>query len=225
MKRRVGIRSIGIKMLLGILPVVVLALALLAKLSESTSRELIEQQSNSTMESELKANVNGIDNYLNAVETTAMNISHIVGTSYQSTDLDTYGKAIADIISGNDLILGSGIWFEPNVYDPQQKYVGPYWYKDGNKVTLTDQYSNESYDYFNQAYYKSVSGGAKDAIITDPYFDPTLNMMMASCTAPIYDSSNRFIGAVTVDMQLSDIDELIKSIKVGKNGTAVLISD
>lgn len=224
MKRRVGIRSIGIKMLLGILPVVVLALALLAKLSESTSRELIEQQSNSTMESELKANVNGIDNYLNAVETTAMNISHIVGTSYQSTDLDTYGKAIADIISGNDLILGSGIWFEPNVYDAQQKYVGPYWYKDGNKVTLTNEYSNESYDYFNQAYYKSVSGGTKDAIITDPYFDPTLNMMMASCTAPIYDSSNRFIGAVTVDMQLSDIDELIKSIKVGKNGTAVLIS-
>lgn len=224
MKRRVGIRSIGIKMLIGILPVVVLALALLAKLSESTSRELIEQQSNSTMESELKANVNGIDNYLNAVETTAMNISHIVGASYQSTDLDTYGKAIADIISGNDLILGSGIWFEPNVYDPQQKYVGPYWYKDGNKVTLTNEYSNESYDYFNQAYYKSVSGGTKDAIITDPYFDPTLNMMMASCTAPIYDSSNRFIGAVTVDMQLSDIDELIKSIKVGKNGTAVLIS-
>ncbi|MEY8352344.1 methyl-accepting chemotaxis protein [Lachnospiraceae bacterium 54-53] len=59
-------------------------------------------------------------------------------------------------------------------------------------------------------------------MITDPYYDPTLNMMMASCTAPVYDSQNKFIGAVTVDMELGDIDALIQSIKVGKNGTAML---
>ncbi|WP_097005801.1 methyl-accepting chemotaxis protein [Lacrimispora amygdalina] len=224
MNRRIGIKSIGVKMLLGILPVLVLALAFLAKLSETTSSQLIEQQSNSTMESELKANVNGINNDLNAVQTTAMNISHIVSASYQTTDLDTYGRAISDIISTNDLILGSGIWFEPNVYDASQKYVGPYWYKDGDKVTLTNDYSNATYDYFNQAYYQSVSGGVKTPVITDPYYDPTLDKMMATCAAPIYDSNSRFIGVVTVDMQLSDIDELIKSIKVGKNGTAMLIS-
>ena len=224
MKKRFGIKSIGVKMLLGILPVVVLALALLTNLSESTSSELIEQLSDSNMESELKANVNSINDYLNVVETTAMSISHMVGASYQSTEIDTYGKAITDIISDNDLILGSGIWFEPNTYDPMQKYIGPYWYKDGDKVNLSYEYSNASYDYFNQDYYKMVSNGAQSAVITDPYFDPTLNTMMASCAAPIYDSNNRFIGVVSVDMQLSDIDQLIQSIKVGTNGTAMLVS-
>ncbi len=224
MKRKIGIRSIGIKMLLGILPVVVLALGLLAKISESTSRDLITQQSNSTMQSELKANVNSINDYLNVVETTAMNISQVVGSSYQTTQMDTYGAAISKIIESNDLILGSGIWFEPNTFDAQQKYMGPYWHKVGDKTELTYEYNNASYDYFNQEYYKLAKSGIKKAVITDPYFDPTLNVTMASCTAPIYDSTGKFIGAVTVDMQLSDINDLIQSIKVGKNGTAMLTS-
>lgn len=224
MEKKIGIKSIGIKMLLGILPVVVLALALLTRISESTSRDLITQQSNSTMESELKANVNSINDYLNVVETTAMNIAHMVGASYQTTQIDTYGTTITDIIKGNNLILGSGIWFEPNVYDSQKKYMGPYWHKDGDKTELTYEYSDAGYDYFNQEYYKLAANGTKKAIITDPYFDPTLNITMASCTAPIYDPSGKFIGAVTVDMQLSDINALIQSIKVGKNGTAMLTS-
>ncbi|WP_077610643.1 methyl-accepting chemotaxis protein [Clostridium sp. Marseille-P2415] len=222
MKKKIGIKSIGIKMLLGILPVVVLALAFLTRLSETTGRDLIEEQSNSNMQSELKANVNSINDYLNVVETTAMNIAYMVGSSYQTTEIDTYGAAIKNIISDNDLILGSGIWFEPNVYDSQEKYMGPYWYKEDGKIELTYDYSEASYDYFNQDYYKMAASGTGEAVITDPYYDSTLDTMMASCTAPIYDGNNKFIGAVTVDMQLSDIDTLIQSIKVGKNGTAML---
>ncbi|MEY8352345.1 cache domain-containing protein [Lachnospiraceae bacterium 54-53] len=161
MKKKIGIRSIGLKMLLGILPVVVLALAVLTRLSESSSRNLIEEQSNSTMQSELKANVNSINNYLNVVETTAMNLAHMVGASYQTTEIDTYGTAIKEIIEGNELILGSGIWFEPNAYDIQKKYVGPYWYKEGDKTDLTYEYSNEEYDYFNQDYYKLAAAGGE----------------------------------------------------------------
>lgn len=222
MKKKIGIRSIGLKMLIGILPVVVLALAILTKLSESTSKNLIEEQSNSNMQSELKANVNSINDYLNVVKTTAMNIAHMVGASYQTTEIDTYEVAIKEIIRGNDLILGSGIWFEPNAFDGQKKYVGPYWYKTGDKINLTYEYSDEEYDYFNQDYYKLAANGSGEAVITDPYYDPTLDVMMASCTAPIFNSQNKFIGAVTVDMELSDIDVLIQSIKVGENGSAML---
>lgn len=225
MKKKIGVRSIGVKMLLGILPVVVLALALLTRLSESASQNLIEEQSNSNMQAELRANVNRIDDYLNAVRTTSTNIAHMVGASYKTTDLDIYGDAIKGIIGSNDLVLGAGIWFEPNVYDNQEKYVGPYWYKAGDKIELTNEYSNEEYDYFNQDYYKLAANGSGEAVITDPYYDPTLDITMATCTAPIYDSQNKFIGAVTVDMELGSIDELIQSVKVGKNGTAMLTTE
>lgn len=222
MKKGIGFRSIGIKMLLGILPVVVLALVLLNRISVSTGRDLIEEQSNASMHSELKASINGINDYLNTVEATAMNLAHMVGSSYESTELEVYGKAIDRIIWDNELVLGSGIWFEPNVYDSQERYIGPYWYKENDKTSLTYDYSNKDYDYFNQEYYMLAAAGGKEAVITDPYYDPTLDVIMASCTAPIYDNRNKFIGAVTVDMELGSIDTLIQSIKVGENGSAML---
>ena len=59
-------------------------------------------------------------------------------------------------------------------------------------------------------------------MITDPYYDPTSGTVMASCSAPIYDNGT-YVGCVTVDMSLADIDEMISSIKVGKTGTAMLL--
>lgn len=221
-KNKIGVRSIGLRMLLGILPVVVLALIFLTRISENTSRNLIAEQSNSKMQSELKANVNSINDCLNVVKTTAMNISRMVSASYKTTDMDTLGTAIEDMIWDNDLIMGSGIWFEPNAYDSSERYMGPYWYKEGDKTALTYDYSNADYDYFNQEYYKLVSQGAKGAVITDPYYDPTLDVIMATCSAPVYDSKGTFLGVVTVDVKLSTIDSLISSIQVGKNGRAML---
>lgn len=218
------IRSIGLKMLLGILPVIVLAMALLTKISKEASQAIIEEQISANMESELTANVNSINDYLNTVRTTAMNLARVVGASYQTEQIDTYGTMIEDIIWDNDFVLGSGIWFEPNIYNTEETYVGPYWYKDGKNTVLTYDYSNESYDYFNQEYYTLVSNAAKEAVITDPYYDPTLDTMMASCTAPVYHAENQFIGAVTVDMELSAIETLIHSIQVGTNGRAILTS-
>ena len=46
------------------------------------------------------------------------------------------------------MVLGNGIWFEPNVYDASQKYVGPYFYKEDGKIVTTLDYSNAEYDYF-----------------------------------------------------------------------------
>ncbi|MBP3813746.1 MAG: methyl-accepting chemotaxis protein, partial [Butyrivibrio sp.] len=99
----------------------------------------------------------------------------------------------------------------------------PYWYKDGGNIVETYDYSNAEYDYFNQEYYlnaKSLSEG--QAMITDPYYDPTTGIVMASCSAPIYDNGT-YVGCVTVDMSLADIDGMVSSIKVGKTGTAILL--
>ncbi len=46
---------------------------------------------------------------------------------------------------------------------------------------------------------------------------------MASCSAPIY-AGNKFIGCVTCDIQLDTMVEIASAIKVGTNGTAMLLS-
>jgi methyl-accepting chemotaxis protein len=48
-------------------------------------------------------------------------------------------------------------------------------------------------------------------------------MTMLTATAPIYDDNKNFLGVVTADMSLTTIQEIIKSIKVGQTGKAMLL--
>ncbi len=216
------IRKISLKMLLGILPMLTLSMLALTFISERTSHEIISNQIDISLQAKLQANVNNINTYLDVVRGTAENLSSVVSASYQKTDMDTYGQVITDMIQNNDLILGSGIWFEPNVYAAGEKYVGPYWYKDGEEILLTYDYSNAEYNYFEQDYYTLAKEANGETIITDPYYDPTLDVIMASCTTPIYNAKGTFIGVVTVDMELGDIDTLVRAIKLGENDQAML---
>lgn len=216
--------SIRVKMLLGILPVLVAAMVLLTLISASRSKTIIINQVVDTANADLQANVNSVDSNLEQIRNTAENLARVVGASYKTTDMDTYGAMITDIISDNSSILGSGIWFEPNVYDSSQKYEGPYWTKDtSGNIAVTYDYSNADYDYFNQEYYTNAKAmTAPGAVITDPYYDQTSGKIMASCSAPIFDSSNTYVGCITVDMELTAIGNMVSGIKIGNTGTAML---
>ena len=217
-----GIRE---KLLLGILPFVIIGVLILTAVSAYFSGDSIEKQVANTMSSELKANVNFVDAKLNIARSTAMNLARFVGNTYQNTTMDTYKEVFSKTILSDELYSGSGIWFEPNTFDANQKYVGPYWYRNGGNIAETYEYSNASYDYFNQDYYKNAKSLSKEgATITDPYFDATSGTIMSSCSAPIFDKAGKFIGCVTVDLSLKAVDELMAGIKVGEGGRAVLVS-
>ncbi|MBQ3796470.1 MAG: methyl-accepting chemotaxis protein [Butyrivibrio sp.] len=217
--------SLRAKMLLCILPVMAVAMIILTYVAASSSREAIRNATTTEMQQTLQANVNSVDGKLEVIRTTCVNIAEMVSTSYKYVQMDNYKGTISKIINENESILGSGLWFEPNVFDANEKYIGPYWYKEGGDIVETWDYSNAEYDYFNQEYYTNAKalpqGGA---IITDPYYDPTTGMIMSSCSAPIYDGST-YVGCVTVDMELSNISDMVSSIQVGKTGKAILTSE
>lgn len=220
------IKKIRTKLLLGTIPFILVSMVILTWISGSSSKQTITEQISNRMEAELSSNINDINAYLDVVRTTAMNLAHTVGATYKSTSMDDYEAAFEKVIWDNELVMGSGIWFEPNVYDTTQKYMGPYWYKDGENTVLTYDYSNAEYDYFVQEYYTLAKDSDGQAIITDPYYDPTLDVIMASCTAPIYDAvKGNFIGCVTVDIALDSIDRLVSTIQVGEAGRAILVTE
>lgn len=225
-------KGIGIKwrMLILILPVVIVALVVVTVVCASLSKNAIMEESDLHMQSELKANINDIDGKLENIRTTAEDLSVLVGETYQKTNMSVYGNIFKGTVASDDLILGSGIWFEPKVYqgDPRyagDTYVGPYWYKDGDQVVEDWEYSNEEYDYFSQEYYLNAKAQTElNAVVTDPYYDPTSQSVMASCSAPIFNENGDFIGCITVDMSLQTVTELVSSIKVGKAGRAAMIT-
>ncbi|MBR1623796.1 MAG: methyl-accepting chemotaxis protein [Pseudobutyrivibrio sp.] len=213
-------KKIGTKMLVMILPILVLAQILLTVISATSSEALVDEKTQESMEAELRANSSEVSSYLQDVETLADAIAISVAASYTYTSWEDYEKMLQDMIATNDIVLGSGLWFEPYAYDPEQQYYGPYVYKDGGAAVTTWEYSNAEYDYFAQEYYTNAMG-SDAAMITDPYYDPTSGTIMSSCSTPIVVNGTK-IGCVTVDIELSAITEIIGNVKVGRTGVGIL---
>ncbi len=215
--------SIMGKMLIGIIPVVAIAMILQTYISMTNSQSIINEQSMARNDAITDSNVNEVDSYLDVIRGTATVLARAVGGSYTSTSMEEYRDIFSDVQMDNDMISGCGIWFEPYAYSAEEQYMGPYWFKDGGSVVETYDYSNAEYDYFSQEYYTNAKAMAEGtAAITDPYYDPTSGTIMSTCSAPIYNTAGEYIGCVTVDLVLDTIQEIASSITVGKTGTAML---
>ena len=216
-------KKIGMKMIITILPVIILAMVILTILSAVSSEKIIKEQINNVMDSELSAQLQNIQNYLNSVSSMANTLSKSVGSTYESSNISDYEKLLGRMVMDNDLVMGSGIWFEPYVFDKSQEYVGPYVYKEGSNFITTYDYSNADYDYFSQEYYKNSKNATK-AVFTNPYYDETLDTIMSTCSIPIFNHNNTYIGCITVDMELTAIQTLVGNIKVGESGNGLLLT-
>ncbi|RDY26964.1 cache domain-containing protein, partial [Lachnotalea glycerini] len=162
-------KSIKFKLLGLMIPIFIIAFAILNIYSIHSSKNMMKQQIQDTMSSELAGQINSISKELKVISLVAESISDTISATYQNTSLSEYETMISNLIYNNDMVLGSGIWFEPYVYDSNEKYIGPYIYKDGTKAAITYEYSNEEYNYFEYDWYKQ-SLTSLDTKITDPYY-------------------------------------------------------
>ncbi len=208
-------------MLAIIVPVLIASMAILTLISVMNSRNTINQQISQRMSAELTSAEENVENSLNAVSTMADVIADMVSGTLGEVEMTTYESTLGEIIQSNDMVLGSGLWFEPYKFDEAEEYMGPYVYKDGGSIVVTYDYSNADYDYFSQEYYTNAKNSS-GPVITNPYYDPTSGVIMSSCSTPIT-VDGAFIGCVTVDMELSSVASMVDGIKVGKNGTAMLL--
>lgn len=214
--------KISIKLLGTIIPIIIIAMTVFTLVSASTAKNIVNNQISKRMDAELNAQENAIVKYLDGVSTMATSISRMVANTYQNTTMETYEAMLAELINDNDIVLGSGLWFEPYAYDAKEQYMGPYVYKDGSSVVTTWDYSNAEYDYFNQEYYTNAKN-SKEAVFTDPYYDPSSGIVMSSCSMPILVNGN-YIGCVTVDIMLDTITNLIDEIKIDETGKGMMLS-
>ena len=209
-------------MLVVILPVVILAMLLLTAVIGFSSRDIINDQIDSRMQEELSAQSGVMGEDLHTVSSMAQSISRVVATTYQTTSMDTYEKMLGELIQDNDMVSGSGLWFEPYAYQADAEYMGPYVYKDGDQLATTYDYSNAEYNYFAQEYYE-LAKASTEPVFTDPYYDETSDSIMSTCAMPIL-VNDQFIGCVTVDIQLDAITTLVDNIKVGDAGRGMLLT-
>lgn len=219
-------KKIGTKLLLGILPVVIIAMVALTAISAVRSREIIVQQTQDRMSAELGLQGTSIKNDLSVISNTAANISGTVSNSYKSMTQYNLEMTLQQVVEGNESIYGSGVWFEPNVFSREETYMGPYVHKtgvNGAAIATTYDYSNAEYDYFNQKFYLAGKN-TMEPVFTEPYYDETADTVMVTCVTSMYNSLGNFIGCVTVDMDLSTIRGIMEAMELGEGADAMLIT-
>ena len=217
-------KKISTKMLCIMLSIIFLSMLVLTYASYLSSKSTIQIQIQENMDAALQSQVDLITAQMDEVSTLATHIAKNVQATYKNTPLEQYEMILGDTIFENDLVIGSGIWFEPYLYDSKEKYIGPYVYKDGNTPVTTYDYSNSDYDYFQYDWYTNATTGSKAPVFSALYYDETMDVTMSSCTAPMYDRNDKFIGVVTADIDLSNITNLINEIKFGEEGSAMLFN-
>ncbi len=215
-------KKISTRMLTFVLPVLIIPMLILTLVSIASSQKAIGEQLDNRMYAELSAAERNVEEKLKGISTAATIISDMVAGNYTHTSAREYQNILTRIIQSDDMILGSGLWFEPYAFDAALEYFGPYIYKDGGQITVTYEYSNAEYNYFIQEYYLNAKNSTS-AVITDPYYDPTSGLIMSTCSAPILSDDGKYIGCVTVDIELSSITDLVNDISVGKTGKAIML--
>ncbi len=217
--------SINLRILAMILPVLLIGMIILTSVSSMSSKELIEQQVTQQMESELNNKVNQISNEIDAAAKVANHMAHVIGLTYTNEKLAVYEKFLERMIFEEEFIYGGGIWFAPNAYDKERRYVAPFVYKEDGEAKLTYDYSNKQYDYINQTFYQMVAKGNSDLFFTTPYRDKTMGKILITCSVPMYNKDEKFIGCVSVVVMLDTVQQMVKELEVMETGRGFLLTD
>lgn len=223
--KKMKFKKISTKLLCILVSFNLFIMILILVVSYTNSKGILEKQIEQNMYSELKVQSDSIKQQLNYAKNMSEQIAHSVESTYKTTSIDEYKDYIGKTIFQSDLVIGSGIWFEPYIYDKNEEYMGPYIFKENGQPVITYQYSNSDYNYFEYDWYKvGKNSKEKNAQFSKLYYDEGLDTIMSTCATPMYDG-NQLIGVISVTVGITSIQDLVDSIKVGQTGSVVLIND
>ncbi|MFA9465062.1 MAG: HD domain-containing phosphohydrolase [Velocimicrobium sp.] len=217
-------RHIRTRMLVFILPIVLVTVLFFVIISVNAGKNIINSQISERMKAEQLAEVSNIENKLQQVKGASLTLATFVSKTYQNSNIKTYEEILEEVVQMDSFFLGAGIWFEPYTFAKEEEFLGPYVYKADNELVLTYEYSNATYNYFLQEYYRNVKK-TKRMVLTKPYYDSVSNLYMLSCSSPILDQDGNFLGCVTVDIQLSEMQKLVNSLITKEGGSAFIIDN
>ncbi|SHJ18105.1 methyl-accepting chemotaxis protein [Lutispora thermophila] len=187
------------------------------------SKAIINNEIEEKMSHQINTITEGIEKRLWKHEQLAINIAKSVESTIHIKDKNVYISMLKSIVDTNEDTYGNGIWFEPYEFSAEEKYFGPYAYKDGNNIELTMDYSNEQYDYFAYDWYQKAKNSGGEVQWSNPYYDEISDITMITTSVPFF-HNGEVKGVVTADINLSSIQELISNTVVGETGKAFLIN-
>ncbi|WP_392485921.1 methyl-accepting chemotaxis protein [Haloimpatiens sp. FM7315] len=217
-------KSMLVRILSIMLPVVFVSLIIIVSISCESSKRVINSEIKNRMENDLNSKIQGTEKILlkhsKVAEVLEKNLESFYKV-YKDTD---YKNLLLSVVKSNEDTYGSGIWFEPYKFDKNKKFFGPYVYKDKGQPVYTDEYCSDSYQYTTYDWYKNAINESGKTVWSDLYYDDVAKTTMVTSSVPLKDESGNKLGVVTADIDISTIQTMIKNIKIGKTGGAILLN-
>ncbi|MCK4834967.1 MAG: Cache 3/Cache 2 fusion domain-containing protein, partial [Gammaproteobacteria bacterium] len=186
------------------------------------SKHLLEEYIADLAEATASSTVRSIETIFNTVATSADTLSATVSSS-DFSDRQIH-QTIKTFIDTNTSIFGMTVALEPHTLVETLGEYSPYYYRYDNKLVFTDL-TDSRYNYKTQPWYTRAKQ-AMAPIWSEPYFDEGgADVQMITYSTPIYlPDGKTFAGITTADIRLSQLDEIIREMKIGESGYGFILS-
>lgn len=211
--------SIGLKLTLIVVGLMLLAFFVYSLLSIRVGQGTLVDNLRTDLTDETAQTSSLIRTKLTEAQTIASNLATAVESgAYDQSELD---QLIKNTLERNDQLYGVTVGYEPNQFAAGVSSWAPYYYRlpDGTfqSVQLSD------FDYFDQEWYRS-SKQTGLPIITQPYKNKSRgDVWVITLSVPFRDKNGNFRGAAAVDIEFTNIQEILTPIDLGKTGYSFLI--
>lgn len=217
------IRSIRVKTLLLILPVLIVINLVISAIVFVSARSMLIEETQNQLRAQLQSTEQGIEKQLTAHGRVAETLAAILRSQYSQLELADYDRLLADALTASPNSFGYGVFFKPGAYDEDIRYFSSYAYNGGKQITVTHDYNDPSYNYPSQPWY-TLAESAKGIHYSDPYYDETTQSAMITASMPTLDEQGNFFAVTTGDISLASIQSSILKTKLGTTGWAFMIN-
>ena len=144
-------------------------------------------------------------------------------------DAEEYHEVIPEMMDlerQSALIAGGGIWPEPFAFDPNLERSSFFWGRNevGQLEYFGDYNDADGAGYHNEEWYVPARYVAEGSCFwSQSYMDPYSFQPMVTCTVPMRDEDEQYIGSATVDLRLESMHDFFDSAAEVTGGYAFAV--
>jgi signal transduction histidine kinase/DNA-binding response OmpR family regulator len=217
-------RGIASRIILSVLPIIAVSTALFMLVLSKTVDLQINRQINETMRRNLEEASLKIRNELarnaSLARICALYAKTCSAASIERGEMRDFLLSLAPSSKGT---IGWGIWYAPFALYKDKASFGPYVHIVDGEAVFEENYAN--LDYPNSEWYRNGYRSKGEVVWTGMYFEPVAKVFAITATVSFLDETGGMAGVSAVDMALTDIQQLARSIAVGKTGRAFIIDE
>lgn len=218
---RLHIKSFATRMCLYVISFTTLVFAIVFWLFYTHSRSMAIEHAIDHTHGELRTMSSQISSLLKTVETSLDQSVWMIEDNLDKPD--SLYRIVEAVVVNNDLIIGSGIAFEPYFYKDKGKYYMPY--ATGTPGNITKKLlGGQEYDYPCMDWYL-IPKLLKQSYWSEPFYDSGGgNFITSTYSKPLYDKKGNLCAIFTANISLSMFTNMINELKTYATSSTFLIS-